>query len=91
MELPTVTTRATGAVDSVQDGRTGLFLDVDAPEQLAAAVARLLDDAELRARLGTAARDWVVRDFQPERVMAGFVDHILGADPGRSRLPSSDG
>ena len=90
MKLPTVTTRATGAVDSVQDDRTGLLVDVDAPEQLAAAVARLLDDADLRSRLGAAARDWVVRDFQPQRVVASFVDHILGSETGRCRLPSSD-
>ena len=90
MELPTVTTRATGAVDSVQDDRTGLLVDVDAPEQLAAAVATLLDDADLRSRLGAAARDWVVLDFQPQRVVASFVDHILGSETGRSRLPSSD-
>jgi glycosyltransferase involved in cell wall biosynthesis len=91
MRVPTVTTRATGAVDSVRDGRTGLLVDVDAPEQLAAAVATLLDDADLRARLGAAARDWVVRDFQPERVVASFVGHILRSEAGRSRIPSSDG
>ena len=56
MQLPTVTTRATGAVDSVRDGRTGLLVDVDASEQLAAAVATLLDDVDLRARLGAAGR-----------------------------------
>ncbi|HEY7987869.1 MAG TPA: glycosyltransferase [Lapillicoccus sp.] len=91
MQLPTVTTRATGAVDSVRDGRTGLLVDVDAPEQLAAAVATLLDDADRRARLGAAARHWVVRDFQPERVVASFVGHILGSQAGRRRIPSSDG
>jgi len=78
MEVPTVTTRATGAVDSVRDGETGLLVDVDAPDQLAAAVELLLDDPVLRRRLGAAARAWVVRDFQPERVVAGFVQHILG-------------
>ena len=78
MGIPTVTTRATGAVDSVRDGETGLLVDVDAPGQLADAVARLLDDPALRGRLGAAARDWVVRDFQPERVVATFVGHILG-------------
>jgi glycosyltransferase involved in cell wall biosynthesis len=57
MPVRPVTTRATGEVDSVRDGGTGLLVDVDAPEQLAAAVARLLDDAGLRAGLGAAARD----------------------------------
>lgn len=91
MGLPTVTTRATGAVDSVRDGTTGLLVDVDVPEQLAAAVATLLDDADRRARLGAAARAWAVGDFQPQRVVASFVDHILGSGTGRSRIPSSDG
>jgi glycosyltransferase involved in cell wall biosynthesis len=77
--VPTVTTRATGAVDSVRDGERGLLVDVDAPEQLADALERLLDDPELRMRLGIAAREWVVRDFQPERVVASFVRHILGS------------
>jgi glycosyltransferase involved in cell wall biosynthesis len=79
MGVPTVTTRATGAVDSVRDGETGLLVDVDAPEQLADALERLLDDPELRTRLGIVAREWVVRDFQPERVVASFVRHILGS------------
>jgi glycosyltransferase involved in cell wall biosynthesis len=91
MPVRPVTTRATGEVDSVRDGGTGLLVDVDAPEQLAAAVARLLDDAGLRARLGAAARDWVVRDFQPQQVVASFIDHILVSEPAQSRLPSSDG
>jgi hypothetical protein len=58
---------------------------------VAAAVAKLLDDAGLSARLGAAARDWFVRDFQPKRVVASFVGHILGSEAGRTPLPSSDG
>jgi glycosyltransferase involved in cell wall biosynthesis len=77
MEIPTVTTRATGAVDSVRDGETGLLVDVDAADQLASGVESLLDDPALRERLGRAARDWVVHDFQPEHVVASFVGHIL--------------
>ena len=90
MEVPTVTTRATGAVDSVLDGETGLLVDVDAPDQLAAAVERLLDDAALRARLGAAARERVIRDFEPTRVVASFVGHILGTAATPRRIRSSD-
>jgi glycosyltransferase involved in cell wall biosynthesis len=91
MEVPTVTTRATGAVDSVRDGETGVLVDVDAPDQLAAAVATLLDDAALRRRMGVAARAWVVRDFPPQRVVASFVGHILGPEATTPRLRSLDG
>jgi glycosyltransferase involved in cell wall biosynthesis len=90
MGVPTVTTRATGAVDAVRDQETGLLVDVDAPDQLAAAVERLLDDAELRRRLGTAAREWVVRDFQPRRVVASFVGHILDTEAGAACIRSVD-
>jgi glycosyltransferase involved in cell wall biosynthesis len=90
MAIPTVTTRATGAVDSVRDGETGLLVDVDAPDRLASALETLLADAELRHRLGAAAREWVVRDFQPELVVASFVGHVLGRDGAVGREGSDD-
>lgn len=78
MGVPSVTTRATGAVDSVRDGETGLLVDVDNPAQLADAVGWLLADPGLASRLGAAAREVAVRDFQPQAVVASFVGHILG-------------
>lgn len=78
MQVPTVTTRATGAVDSVVDGETGLLVDVDDAAALAAAVEELVADPARRGRMGVAARERIVREFQPEVVVASFVDHILG-------------
>ena len=49
-------------VEFVEDGSTGLLVDDTGPVELASAVERLADDAELRARLGerarAGARDW---------------------------------
>ncbi len=84
MGVPTVTTRATGAVDSVRDGETGLLVDVDDAGQLADAVGRLLADPGLAHRLGAAAREVAVRDFQPSEVVASFVSHILGTSAPRA-------
>jgi phosphatidylinositol alpha-1,6-mannosyltransferase len=56
--------RSGGAGDAVLDGRTGLV--IDRPGDLVVvteALARLLDDAELRARLGEAARERAVASF----------------------------
>ena len=50
---PAVATRIAGHVDAIEDGTTGVL--VDAPDDLADALARVLTDDALRRRLGTAA------------------------------------
>lgn len=79
MGKPSVTTTATGAVDSVVDGVTGLLVDPDDGEAMGRAIARLLADAELRQQMGRASRERVVRDFQPAQVAQAIVDHVVGA------------
>ena len=53
--LPVVATRIRGYDEVVADGATGLLVAPSDPGALAAAVARILDDAALAARLSTAA------------------------------------
>jgi glycosyltransferase involved in cell wall biosynthesis len=52
-----VATRAGGIVDIVTDGRDGLLVPPDDRAALVDGVVRLLEDQELAARLGTAARE----------------------------------
>jgi glycosyltransferase involved in cell wall biosynthesis len=55
-----IASRAGGLKALVEEGRTGLTFDpaaADAAEALAAALARVADDAGLRARLGAAGRE----------------------------------
>ena len=54
--IPIVTTPAGGIPHIVQHERTGLFVAVDAPEEMAAAVQRLLDDPALARALVDAGR-----------------------------------
>lgn len=69
--VPTVTTRATGAIDSVIDGRTGIQFDFGDAKALADALVRLRDDPELRTDMGRAAQHRAETEFAPERVWRG--------------------
>lgn len=73
MAVPTVTTRATGSVDSVQHGVTGLLVDVHDPIGLAEALCALLRDPARAQRMGRAARDRAVEHFRPEDVVRSHL------------------
>jgi len=60
--VPAVAMDQAGPRDIIVPGETGL-LAVDDPLALAAAIARMLGDADLRARLGAAARARVLERF----------------------------
>ena len=53
------------------DGETGLLVPPDDPGALAQAIGRLLDDDELRARLGAAGRERVLGRFTWQVTAAG--------------------
>ncbi len=73
--VPVVTTNATGAVDAIVDGETGLRVPMRDAEALAAALDRLLGDAALRFKMGSAGRAWVERNFRREDVLQGVLEH----------------
>jgi glycosyltransferase involved in cell wall biosynthesis len=69
MGLPTVTTEATGAIDSVREGETGIIVRTQDARGLADAIKTLLCDPGKASQYGVAARNWVTADFQPESVV----------------------
>ncbi|MCW2851194.1 MAG: hypothetical protein JWM84_858 [Nocardioides sp.] len=76
---------AGGPAESVVDGVTGLLADDE--DALVAATRRLLADAVLRERLGTAARerargfDWSVTTASVERVLIDAVGSAQASSP----------
>ena len=60
---PVVATGVGGIIDSVEHERTGLLVDVAAPEQIARAVERLVGDAKLRTLIIEAARSRAISSF----------------------------
>lgn len=66
--VPVVATRVGGVDYQVDHGRTGFVVEFGDVKVLADAMARLLADAELRARMGRAGRIEADRRFRVEVV-----------------------
>jgi glycosyltransferase involved in cell wall biosynthesis len=79
-----------GALPEVvgNDGETGLLVTPNDPEALAGAIARLLDDPELRARLGAAGRERVISRFTWGVTAAGTAECYKALLRG-DRLPGA--
>jgi glycosyltransferase involved in cell wall biosynthesis len=71
---PVVATRIGVVPESVVDGETGIMVAPKDDTALAAAIVRLLGDAELRGTLGAAARRRVETTFSVEKMVAGIVE-----------------
>lgn len=72
--VPVVTTRVTGAVDSIVDGITGLLVPPADEQALAGALRKLLAHAESRRRMGQAGAAWVEDRFRQEVVWRALID-----------------
>lgn len=71
--VPAVTTDSPGCREAVVDGETGFLVPPRSPEALAAAVARLLEDAGLRRQMGQAARARAEREFDIQAVARQYI------------------
>ncbi len=73
--IPVVNTRIDSGVPYVSlDGITGFTVAPKNSEEMAAALNRLLDNSELRQRMGCAARDRVVNEFGIREMAARTLD-----------------
>jgi phosphatidyl-myo-inositol dimannoside synthase len=70
--VPVVATRSGGIVDAVRHETTGLLVSEGAPHEIAAAVAKLLADDELRARLRANASELACREYTRDLSAAAF-------------------
>jgi phosphatidylinositol alpha-1,6-mannosyltransferase len=75
---PVIAGRAGGAVDAVIDGRTGILVDPEEPQEIADALVKLLSDREKAAAMGAAGRehakqfDWPVIAARVQDLMEGI-------------------
>jgi phosphatidylinositol alpha-1,6-mannosyltransferase len=75
--IPVVAGRSGGIPEAVRDGETGFLVEAERADAVAEAVGRLLDDRELRGRLGAAGRHAVETYYNWDRV-AGDLARIGG-------------
>ena len=64
--VPSIATDVEGSSELIKDGENGLLVPPRDPERLAEAMMKLLDDEELRKKLGDNAREYVVGDYDWE-------------------------
>lgn len=73
--VPVVGYAATGTVDAVRDGITGILVDVGERAELQRALTNVVTDVDLQARLGTAGIAWVRDNFDRQTIWSSLADH----------------
>jgi glycosyltransferase involved in cell wall biosynthesis len=67
---PIITTNIAGCREAVDDGVSGLLVPPDDPAALASALAKLIDDPQLRAKMGAASRKLAEEKFDDRATAA---------------------
>lgn len=72
--LPCVATDVGGNAEALHDGVNGYLVPNESVERMAEAIALLLEDSELRNRMGDASRHIALEVFTVERMMNGLIE-----------------
>lgn len=66
--LPVIASRVGGIPDLITDGETGLMFDPSSPENIREVTGRMMNDPDLRARVGQAGKAEALERFHPKVV-----------------------
>lgn len=85
MCLPVIATRVGGLAEMVAEGETGILLEPGQPDQLAAAIGRLIAMPDRGRALGRAGRERVLQDYREDTMVERVEDmlHTLVRRSGR--------
>jgi glycosyltransferase involved in cell wall biosynthesis len=91
---PVVGASATGIIDLISDGDTGLLFPVRDVQALAEAIARLLADKSLAYKLGLAGQEQVKLKFQQEKIWEdlyrAYLEILQKQEPLLALMPYTD-
>jgi glycosyltransferase involved in cell wall biosynthesis len=91
---PVIGAAATGIVDVVADGETGVLFPIGDVPALAKAIAKVISDKELAMKLGLAGQEQVKRKFAQELIWQALYREyftVLGKNaPARTLLPRAE-
>ena len=88
---PVVGCNVGGIPEVVVDGETGILVEPESPEGLEAALARLVDDAALREKLGRAGRERYEAEFTDVRMAEKSLDFYRSLVARHSSSTESEG
>ncbi|MCX5717491.1 MAG: glycosyltransferase family 4 protein [Nitrospirae bacterium] len=71
--LPVIASKIGGVVDVVEDGKSGILFEPGDVSGLASAMIKLLNDNELRLKLGAEARKRIVDSFSIDRIADEYI------------------
>ncbi|MFU8830607.1 MAG: glycosyltransferase family 4 protein [Wenzhouxiangella sp.] len=83
--LPTIATAVGGNTELVAAGLTGFLVPPQAPEQMALAMAELLDRAELGSSMGRHARSRAVEHFSLPAMITRYTSFYRSCQPETGR------
>ncbi len=83
--LPSIATNVEGNSEVISDGETGLLVPPRNPKSLAEAILKLLDDIELRHKIGANARKHITNNYDWKLVVdriEAIYSAVTGSKPG---------
>jgi colanic acid/amylovoran biosynthesis glycosyltransferase len=81
--VPVISTRLSGIPELVEDNKSGTLVAEKDPRELAAAVKRLLTDADMRRRFSMEGRKKVVTQFEIRDVARRLMELLWACSKGR--------
>ena len=88
--VPTIATNVAGTPEVIEDGTSGLLVPPANVGALAAAIARLVNDAALRSTMGQAGRKRTYSQFSLAAMVDGFVASLQRNARLNERAPQQD-
>ena len=74
--LPVIASKIYGLTDAIEENKSGLFHDVKDKKQIEQLLIKLINDTDLRKKLGQQGRKRVLKDFEQEYVTDEFVKYV---------------